>query len=53
MAQHEPVKRPYVICHVFASIDGRIDGCYMFDPTATVSARGLRELRRWTATVRA
>lgn len=26
--------RPYVICHVFSSIDGRIDGPYLFDPAA-------------------
>lgn len=26
--------RPYVICHVFAGLNGRIDGAYMFDPAA-------------------
>lgn len=27
-------ERPYVICHVFAGLNGRIDGAYMFDPAA-------------------
>ena len=26
--------RPHVICHVFAGLNGRIDGAYMFDPAA-------------------
>lgn len=29
--------RPYVICHIFSTIDGRIDGAYMFDPAAVPS----------------
>ena len=28
--------RPYVICHVFAGLNGRIDGAYMFDSAASV-----------------
>ena len=32
-------QRPYVVCHVFSSIDGRIDGAYMFNE-ATSDARG-------------
>lgn len=27
-------ERPYVICHVFAGLNGHIDGAYMFDPAA-------------------
>lgn len=30
-------KRPFVTCHVFASIDGRIEGSYMFDPASSGS----------------
>ena len=30
--------RPYVVCHVFAGLNGRIDGAYMLDPAAS-SAR--------------
>lgn len=36
MARHSEV-RPYVTCHVFASIDGRIEGSYMFDPASAGS----------------
>lgn len=28
-------KRPYVICHVLAGLNGRIDGAYMFDSAAS------------------
>lgn len=28
-------ERPYVICHVFAGLNGRIDGAYMFDSAAS------------------
>lgn len=27
--------RPYVVCHVFAGLNGRIDGAYMLDPAAS------------------
>lgn len=27
--------RPYIICHIFSSIDGRIDGPFMFDSAAS------------------
>lgn len=27
--------RPYVVCHIFAGLNGRIDGAYMLDPAAT------------------
>lgn len=27
--------RPYVVCHVFAGLNGRIDGAYMLDPVAS------------------
>lgn len=26
------MQRPEVICHVFATVDGRIDGAFMGDP---------------------
>ena len=29
--------KPYVICHIFMSIDGRISGPFMFDPAAAAS----------------
>lgn len=27
--------RPYVVCHVFVGLNGRIDGAYMLDPAAS------------------
>lgn len=27
--------RPHVVCHVFAGLNGRIDGAYMLDPAAS------------------
>lgn len=39
------LQRPYVICHVFASMDGRIDGPYMFDGAAVPSRRVYSELQ--------
>ena len=27
--------RPYVVCHIFAGLNGRIDGAYMLDPAAS------------------
>lgn len=32
-------ERPFIICHIFASIDGRIEGRYMVD-TAAAASRG-------------
>lgn len=35
------MQRPEVICHVFATVDGRIDGAFMGDPAAgLVTAHG-------------
>lgn len=34
---NENAQRPYVVCHVFSSIDGRIEGPYMFDPAASAA----------------
>lgn len=43
--RHERGSRPHVICHIFASIDGRIDGPYMFDPASLGSRGAYGELR--------
>lgn len=37
--------RPYVICHVFAGLNGRIDGAYMFDRAASVPRAEYARLR--------
>lgn len=37
--------RPYVICHVFAGLNGRIDGAYMFDQVASASRAEYARLR--------
>ena len=39
-------KRPYVTCHVFAGLNGRIDGAYMFDPAANASRAAYAQLQR-------
>ncbi|WP_075279324.1 RibD family protein [Thermophilibacter provencensis] len=38
--------RPYVICHVFAGLNGRIDGAYMFDPAAAESRAEYSRMQR-------
>lgn len=37
--------RPYVICHVFAGLNGRIDGAYMFDPAASAARAAYAQLQ--------
>lgn len=37
--------RPYVICHVFAGLNGRIDGAYMFDREAAESRAAYARLQ--------
>lgn len=39
-------ERPYVICHVFAGLNGRIDGAYMFDPAATEARAAYGRMQR-------
>lgn len=36
-ATGEGVSRPRVVCHMFTSLDGRIDGPYMFDKASVPS----------------
>lgn len=38
-------KRPYVICHVFAGLNGHIDGAYMFDPAAAAPRAAYAQLQ--------
>lgn len=38
-------ERPYVTCHVFAGLNGRIDGAYLFDPAAAVSRSAYAQLQ--------
>lgn len=39
------VSRPRVVCHMFTSLDGRIDGAYMFDESARPSREAYGALR--------
>lgn len=38
-------ERPYVICHVFAGLNGRIDGAYMFDSAAAAPRAAYAQLQ--------
>ena len=39
------MQRPEVICHVFATVDGRIDGAFMGDPAAVPSRTAYGQLQ--------
>lgn len=44
-ASGEGVSRPRVVCHMFTSLDGRIDGPYMFDKASAPSREAYGALR--------
>lgn len=38
-------ERPYVICHIFAALNGHIDGAYLSDPAASASRDAYAQLQ--------
>lgn len=39
------MNRPYVICHMLTSVDGKIDGAYMSDPECISALKEYRNFR--------
>lgn len=40
------MNRPYVVCHMLTSLDGKIDGTYMSDPACAAAGKAYGELRK-------
>lgn len=39
------MKKPFVVCHMFTSMDGKIDGAFMTDPAAVAARTEYGNLR--------
>lgn len=40
------MEKPYVVCHMLTSLDGKIDGPYMSDPACAAAGKAYGELRK-------